>query len=259
MLTLDNSEALSSPAEQAESVASREIIEALQAISPERRAALVIVGIEGLLLCGSGDHTGHPGGHADVAGRARPRGIARPARRRCPAPLNQGGRAMSRRDFTERDIHMALDGELPSEERADYEDWLDANPEMKARSARFEADRARLRETFAGVLDERVARRLTELVIGEAARPAASSTALAHGRRGGNPARARGGGRLSRRHRRPRRWRRRPRTNSPRMRSPPTPSMPPNSVTRSRSAPTTRTICSAGCRSALALTLIAPT
>ena len=39
---------------------------------------------------------------------------------------------MSRRDFTERDIHMALDGELPQEERADYEAWLDGNPEMKA-------------------------------------------------------------------------------------------------------------------------------
>ena len=46
---------------------------------------------------------------------------------------------------------------------------------MKARSARFEADRARLRETFAGVLDEPVPARLTELVTGKAARPAASA------------------------------------------------------------------------------------
>ena len=82
---------------------------------------------------------------------------------------------MSRRDFTERDIHMALDGELPSEERVDYENWLEANPEMKARSIRFEADRARLQDTFAGVLDERLPTRLTELVTGEAARPAASA------------------------------------------------------------------------------------
>ena len=44
---------------------------------------------------------------------------------------------MSRRDFTERDIHMALDGELPGEERADYEAWLDANPEMKATERSF--------------------------------------------------------------------------------------------------------------------------
>ena len=202
MLTLDDSEAMSSPAEQAESIASREIIDALQAISPERRAALVIVGIEGLLLCGSGDDARHPGGHADVAGRARARGIARPARRRRPPSLNQGGRAMSRRDFTERDIHMALDGELPSEERADYENWLEANPEMKARSVRFEADRARLRDTFAGVLDERVPARLTELVTGKAARPAAGAPRWRMAAAAAYPARARGGRRLSGRHRR---------------------------------------------------------
>ena len=45
---------------------------------------------------------------------------------------------MTRRDFTERDIHMALDGELPADELADYQAWLDGNPEMKARSTRFE-------------------------------------------------------------------------------------------------------------------------
>ena len=83
---------------------------------------------------------------------------------------------MSRRDFTERDIHMALDGELPEEERADFDAWLDANPEMQARSLRFEADRARLRDTFAGVLHERAPDRLTELVVGEASRPTKTAT-----------------------------------------------------------------------------------
>ncbi|TIW85606.1 MAG: anti-sigma factor, partial [Mesorhizobium sp.] len=43
---------------------------------------------------------------------------------------------MIRRDFSERDIHMALDGELPADERAAYDAWLDANPEMRARSVR---------------------------------------------------------------------------------------------------------------------------
>jgi anti-sigma factor RsiW len=81
---------------------------------------------------------------------------------------------MSQRDFTERDIHMALDGELPEEERAEFKAWLDANPEMKARSQRFEADRARLRDTFAGVLDERVPDGLSRIVTGEAKK---SSTA----------------------------------------------------------------------------------
>ncbi|MDQ2632196.1 MAG: anti-sigma factor [Pseudomonadota bacterium] len=79
---------------------------------------------------------------------------------------------MSRRDFTERDIHMALDNELPEEERADFDAWLDANPEMKARSLRFEADRTRLRDSFAGILDERTPDRLARLVTGEAGKPA---------------------------------------------------------------------------------------
>ncbi|MEP9388897.1 anti-sigma factor [Mesorhizobium sp. KR9-304] len=82
---------------------------------------------------------------------------------------------MTRRDFSERDIHMALDGELPQEERADYEAWLDEYPEMKARSVRFESDRARLRDVFADVLDERAPDRLTNLVTGEARRPTAGA------------------------------------------------------------------------------------
>jgi anti-sigma factor RsiW len=77
---------------------------------------------------------------------------------------------MSQRDFTERDIHMALDGELPEEERAEFQAWLEANPEMKARSLRFEADRTRLQDTFAGVIDERVPDGMTRLVTGEAKR-----------------------------------------------------------------------------------------
>ena len=74
---------------------------------------------------------------------------------------------MSRRVYTERDIHMALDGELPADELPGYEAWLDANPDMKARSVRFEADRARLRQTFADALTEPVPERLERMVIGE--------------------------------------------------------------------------------------------
>ena len=74
---------------------------------------------------------------------------------------------MTRRDFSERDIHMALDGELPGDERASYDAWIDANPEMKARSARYTADRAALRAAFAGVLDEPVPARLRKIVLGE--------------------------------------------------------------------------------------------
>ncbi|CDX19016.1 conserved hypothetical protein [Mesorhizobium sp. ORS 3324] len=75
---------------------------------------------------------------------------------------------MTRRDFTERDIHMALDGELPGEERMAYEAWLEANPEMKAKSARYIADRTALRAALAGVMDEPVPARLKAAVLGEA-------------------------------------------------------------------------------------------
>jgi anti-sigma factor RsiW len=73
---------------------------------------------------------------------------------------------MTRRDYTIRDIHMALDGEMPIEEREAFEIWLAANPDMKALSARFAADAKRLRETFAGILNEPVPDRLTGLVTG---------------------------------------------------------------------------------------------
>lgn len=76
---------------------------------------------------------------------------------------------MTRRDFSERDIHLALDNELPGDERAGYEAWLEANPEMKARSARYASDNEALRAAFADVLDEPVPARLQNIVIGEAA------------------------------------------------------------------------------------------
>ncbi len=78
---------------------------------------------------------------------------------------------MTRREYSERDIHMALDGELPAEEFDGYKAWLDTSPEMKARSVRFEADRDRLVRTFAGVLAEPVPDRLTRRVTGEPLKP----------------------------------------------------------------------------------------
>jgi anti-sigma factor RsiW len=74
---------------------------------------------------------------------------------------------MTARDYTERDIHMSLDGELPAEEAADFQAWLAVNPEMKARSSRFEADRAGLRRALAGVLDEPLPERFARIVSGE--------------------------------------------------------------------------------------------
>jgi anti-sigma factor RsiW len=60
---------------------------------------------------------------------------------------------MTSREFTERDVHLALDGELPADERAGYERWLDAHPDMKARSGRYQADSDLLRGALAGVLE----------------------------------------------------------------------------------------------------------
>ena len=77
---------------------------------------------------------------------------------------------MNARAFTDRDIHLALDGELPEDERAAYQAWLEANPDMKARSLRYAADNAALRNLFAGVLEEPVPSRLEAAVNGDAPR-----------------------------------------------------------------------------------------
>lgn len=71
---------------------------------------------------------------------------------------------MSRRDFTVRDIHMALDGEMPEEERASFESWLDANPDMRALSDRFAADTKAMRDVFDPVVDEPVPDRLVAVL-----------------------------------------------------------------------------------------------
>lgn len=72
---------------------------------------------------------------------------------------------MTDRPFSDRDIDLALDGELPAEERSDFEAWLDADPDRKARYARFADDAARLRDALAGVVDEAVPERLSRLLI----------------------------------------------------------------------------------------------
>ncbi len=62
MLALEATEALSVPAHQADSAASREVLEALQAISPERRAALIVVAIEGFSYAEASEILGVPAG-----------------------------------------------------------------------------------------------------------------------------------------------------------------------------------------------------
>jgi anti-sigma factor RsiW len=74
---------------------------------------------------------------------------------------------MTRSDFTTSDIHLALDGELSADERADFERWLDAHAEMRALSARFARDRATLAAALAPVLDEPVPPKLVKTAQGE--------------------------------------------------------------------------------------------
>jgi RNA polymerase sigma-70 factor (ECF subfamily) len=62
MLPLEAGEALAAPAEQTANIASREIVEALQAISPDRRAALVLVAIEGFSYAEAANMLGVPAG-----------------------------------------------------------------------------------------------------------------------------------------------------------------------------------------------------
>ncbi len=62
MLNLEDTEAMSAPATQSESIATREIMEALQALSPDRRAALVIVGVEGFSYAEAAGMLGIPAG-----------------------------------------------------------------------------------------------------------------------------------------------------------------------------------------------------
>jgi anti-sigma factor RsiW len=75
---------------------------------------------------------------------------------------------MTRREYAIRDIHMALDGEMPAEDREDFEIWLAVNPDMKALSMRFVADRTRLQSAFASVLEEPVPERLSKMLSDEA-------------------------------------------------------------------------------------------
>jgi RNA polymerase sigma-70 factor, ECF subfamily len=85
MMTLDDQEALASPAHQPESVASREIMDALQAVSPDRRAALLMVGVEGFSYAEAANILGVPAGtlmSRNARGREELRGLLDDAARR---------------------------------------------------------------------------------------------------------------------------------------------------------------------------------
>lgn len=61
---------------------------------------------------------------------------------------------MTGRKFGDADLNAYLDGEMPVEEKSDFEAWLKENPAERQRLAAFEADIHRLRETLDPVLRE---------------------------------------------------------------------------------------------------------
>lgn len=73
--------------------------------------------------------------------------------------------------FDQRDIHLALDGEMPAEQREAFETWLEARPDLKARSQRYETDQARLRAAVDALGAEPVPERFTQLVTHNGAAP----------------------------------------------------------------------------------------
>jgi anti-sigma factor RsiW len=62
--------------------------------------------------------------------------------------------------YSAADLHAYLDGEMPAEEHAAFEEWLAANPDMRRLLSDFEADRQHLREALdtavAGPVPERI-------------------------------------------------------------------------------------------------------
>jgi anti-sigma factor RsiW len=86
---------------------------------------------------------------------------------------------MTRRQFTEQDIHLALDSEMPAEDRGAFDAWLEANPEMKMRSQRFAEDREKLQVALAPIAAEVVPPRFQRMLAGEA-RPVRPSFSWRH-------------------------------------------------------------------------------
>ena len=85
MLPLEAGEVQAAPAEQVGNVAAREIIDALQAISPDRRAALTMVAIEGFSYAEAAEILGVPAGtlmSRIARGREELRGLLEDAARR---------------------------------------------------------------------------------------------------------------------------------------------------------------------------------
>lgn len=74
---------------------------------------------------------------------------------------------MTGRSFDERDIHLALDDELPEDERAAFEEWLAGHPNMEALAERLAADRDLLRGALVPIAQEPLPARFADFAKGE--------------------------------------------------------------------------------------------
>lgn len=66
----------------------------------------------------------------------------------------------SGKPYSETDLQLALDGEMPAEARAEFDRWLAENPAELARYERYKLDREMLKTALDPVLDEPLPQRL---------------------------------------------------------------------------------------------------
>jgi anti-sigma factor RsiW len=79
---------------------------------------------------------------------------------------------MTTRGYSDRDIHLALDGELPADDRQGFDRWLEAHPDMRALAQRFTEDREQLKAELDSILDEQVPERLSRIIAARDGMPA---------------------------------------------------------------------------------------
>ncbi len=65
--------------------------------------------------------------------------------------------------YSDTDLHLALDGEMPAEQRAEFDRWLEQNPKEQERFQQFETDRKALKSALDPVLEEPIPSRLTRI------------------------------------------------------------------------------------------------
>ena len=150
-------------ADQHEKLVARDVLDALQHIDPDRRTALMLVAVEGFSYAEAAGILDVPAGTlmsriARGAGRTSQRAGGHHA-----FEVDQGGGMTTKRTFSDTDLHLALDNEMPPELRSEFDRWLSENPQEKARFDRYLADRDALKNALDPILDEAVPASLSQI------------------------------------------------------------------------------------------------